>query len=118
MVLTCSHLEYCVKPICIYVVAFFEEILVGRSVVACGESRARIFGGCLDVLHKLVGLHHVVDVLINIVDAEVAGVIDFDGLVFLALLCGDDYHAVCCTRTVNCCCGCVLQNLDGCDVVG
>ena len=59
VVLTLAKFEHFVKPVGIHIVAFFEEVFVRGGVVARRKRRVGIFGCCLNVLNKLVGVHYI-----------------------------------------------------------
>ena len=116
VVLTDTCLEGLVEPVGVRVVAEVV-VAVAALAVASGNGNTGIFSGNAEIAAVLVGIHHVVDILADLVDTEVALVVHLQRLVFLTALGRDDHHTVSSTRTVDGTCRCVLQHLDGLDVV-
>ena len=117
VVLAHTGLEHLVEPV--GVSAVHELILAGLGVqrIAAGQRCARVGTGLTQVLAVLVGIHHVVDAAGNLVPAEISLIVNLQGLFLLTALGGDDDHTVSSTRTVDGTCRCILQHLDGLDVV-
>ena len=116
VILADTRLEHLVEPV--GVCAVHEVILaVFTHAVATGQRCATVGAGLSKVVAVLVGIHQVVGAAGNLVDTEVALVVELQRLVLLTILRGDDDHTVCSTRTVDSTCRCVLQHLNGLDVV-
>ena len=116
VILANAGLEHLVEPVGVR--AVHEVVLaVLAKAVATGQRRAAVQAGLTQVVAVLVGIHQLVGVAGNLVDTEVALVVELQRLVLLTVLRGDDDHTVSSTRTVDGTCRCVLQHLDGLDVV-
>ncbi len=117
VILTDTCFEHFFKPVGIGVI--LEMIFSGGTVqlVTAGQRSVGV-GACLtDVLAVLVGIHYVIDTTGNVVHTYVPIVVYFQRLVFLTAFGSDDDHTVGCTRTVNGSSRCILQNLDGFNIV-
>ena len=117
VVLANAGFEHFLEPVGVGVV--HETILArcGVEAVTAGQRCVGVGAGLTQILAVLVGIHHVVGVAGYPVYAEVAFVVDLQGLVFLTVLGGDDDHTVSGTRTVDGTCRCVFEHLNGFNVV-
>ena len=92
MVLADTRLEHFVEPVGIGIIP--ESVCTVNKAISSGKRCSRV-GACLtEILAVLVGVHHVIHTLRNLIDTEVAFIVDSQRLVFLTVLCGDDDHTV------------------------
>ena len=117
VVLADTCLEHFIEPVSIGTVLEVIHAIVSRGV-STWEGCAGIFTGLTQIMAVLVGIHHIVDTVGNLVDTEVAFVIYLQRLVFLSALGSDDNHTVGGTRTVDSASRSIFQHLDGSNVVG
>ncbi len=116
MVLADAGLEGLVEPVGIGVV-LEVVVAIGSESVASGYGNAGVCGSNAQIAAVLLGVGQVVDILLNLVYAEIAFVVDLQGLVFLTALGRDDDHTVGGAAAVDGACRCVFQHLDGLNVV-
>ena len=113
---THTSLEDLVEPIGIHL----ANQIVGAVL---NISRGNLIGHAaigielIDVLSILLGVHNIVHIVLNLVHAHIASVVNAHGGVLLTTLSCDDDDAVGSTRTVDSSSGGILENLNGLDVV-
>ena len=92
-------------------------VAVTAEAVATRYGDTGILSGNAEVAAVLSGIHHVVDILPDLVYTEIALVVYLQRLVLLTTLRGDDHHTVSSTGTVDGTSGSILQHLDRLDIV-
>ena len=96
-------------------------VLPVSSCAGSGDFSRSVKGQAAVVDAGLVHYYHIFGGIENLFLAPgvlpaIAAVICDGCLAFLTILCSDEYYTVCSTGTVDCCRGCVFQNLDRFDI--
>ena len=100
MILTNPGFEGLIEPVRIDNIRI--EIFGTFRIIAGRNIHSAVCVSHCDVLGILVGIHYIIYILFHLVETNVTAVVHLHCFVMLPLLCCDDNHAVCCTRTVDC----------------
>ena len=117
VVLTNTRLEGFTEPVGVSII---HKMVFTVSTLAISTRKSRdtdILSSNAEILTVLLGIGQVVDILLNLVDTEVAFVVHLQRLLFLTALGRDDNHTIGGTRTIDSTCRSVLQHLDGLNIV-
>ena len=116
VVLANTRLEGFIEPVCIRIIA--EVVFsVSAKAIASRNRNTGIFCCNAKILAVLIGIHDVVNILLDLINTKVTLIIYFQRLILLTALCGDDNHTVSSTRTVDGTGRSILQHLNGLDIV-
>ena len=97
---TSTCLESLVEPVGI---CFVTEVIetVTTFAIATRNGDTSILSSNTEIAAVLLSIHHIVDILSDLVDTEVALIVYLQRLLFLTALGSDDHHTVSSTRTVD-----------------
>ena len=90
---TSASLEGLVEPVGVSVITEVV-IAVAAKAVTTRNGNTCIIGGNAEIAAILVGVHHIVNILTDLVDTEIALIVHLQRLVFLTTLGRDDNHTV------------------------
>ena len=116
MVLADTRLEHFLKPVGVGIILEVVATILAH-LVAAWECSARVGTSLTDIVAILLSVHNVVCATWYNVGTKVARVVHLERLVLLTILCCDDNHTVCCTRTINSTSRSILKNLDSFNIV-